>query len=47
MAPQAGLNRYIREHSAQTLELDWPSDEILRDLDTPEDYRRLIAQAQG
>lgn len=37
-----GLNVYIRAHRAETLELDWPSDEILRDLDTPEDWRKLM-----
>jgi molybdenum cofactor cytidylyltransferase len=37
-----GLNAFIRERCAQTRELDWPSDEILRDLDTPEDYERLL-----
>jgi molybdenum cofactor cytidylyltransferase len=37
-----GLNRYIRAHAAQTCELPWDSDEILRDLDTPEDYQRLF-----
>ena len=37
----SGLNLFIREHAGETLEIDWPSDEILRDLDTPEDYRRL------
>ncbi len=37
-----GLNRFIRERTAETLELDWQDAEVLRDLDTPEDYRRLI-----
>jgi hypothetical protein len=32
---------YIRAHAGQTLELPWCDDAILRDLDTPEDYRRL------
>ena len=40
--PDIGLNVYIRAHAAETLELTWPSDEILRDLDTPEDYARLL-----
>jgi molybdenum cofactor cytidylyltransferase len=38
---QQGLNAHIRAHADETLELPWPSDEILRDLDTPEDYARL------
>ena len=37
-----GLNAFIRAHAAETIELPWPSDEILRDLDTPEDYQRLL-----
>lgn len=42
MSPNDGLNTYIRALSADTLELVWPSDEILRDLDTPADYERLL-----
>jgi molybdenum cofactor cytidylyltransferase len=41
-----GLNTLIRSRSAETLELEWPDAEILRDLDTPEDYRRLLANWQ-
>ena len=38
-----GLNRYIRTCEAQTrCELAWESEEILCDLDTPEDYARLF-----
>jgi molybdenum cofactor cytidylyltransferase len=40
-----GLNTYIRARAGETLELPWPDDEILRDLDTPEDYRRLLAES--
>lgn len=36
-----GLNSYIRAQAAQTRELPWPSAEVLRDLDTPEDYAAL------
>jgi molybdenum cofactor cytidylyltransferase len=39
-----GLNSYIRRHGDTTLEMDWPNDEILRDLDTPEDYERLLRE---
>jgi molybdenum cofactor cytidylyltransferase len=39
-----GLNQYIRQHASATLELPWPDAEILRDLDTPEDYARLLAE---
>ena len=42
MPAERGLNAFIRDHAAETWELAWPSDEILRDLDTPEDYRRLV-----
>jgi molybdenum cofactor cytidylyltransferase len=37
-----GLNVYIRHMGVETLEVDWPSEEVLRDLDTPEDYQRLM-----
>jgi len=36
-----GLNRYFREHAAETEEVPWNSPEILLDLDTPADYERL------
>ena len=36
-----GLNAYVRAHDSETLEIPWPSAEVLRDLDTPEDYERL------
>jgi molybdenum cofactor cytidylyltransferase len=44
MPPEQGLNAFIRSHAEQTLELPWPSDDILADLDTPEDYQRLIGK---
>ncbi len=42
LASGVGLNTYIRQHTGATREMDWPSDEVLRDLDTPEDYRRFM-----
>jgi CTP:molybdopterin cytidylyltransferase MocA len=42
LPPDQGLNAFIRARTAETRELPWPSDEILRDLDTPEDYQRLL-----
>jgi CTP:molybdopterin cytidylyltransferase MocA len=36
-----GLNGYLRQHADATLELPVASADILRDLDTPEDYERL------
>ncbi|HLW64108.1 MAG TPA: nucleotidyltransferase family protein [Gemmataceae bacterium] len=37
-----GLNVYLRQHADQTLEVPVKSDSILFDLDTPEDYVRLL-----
>jgi molybdenum cofactor cytidylyltransferase len=37
-----GLNTYMRGHAAVTREISVDSGEILRDLDTPEDYERLL-----
>jgi CTP:molybdopterin cytidylyltransferase MocA len=37
-----GLNTYLRLHAWATRELAVASAEILRDLDTPEDYERLL-----
>jgi molybdenum cofactor cytidylyltransferase len=42
-----GLNALTRTRAAETLELPWNDGEILRDLDTPEDYRRLIEETGG
>jgi molybdenum cofactor cytidylyltransferase len=42
-----GLNAFIRAHADQTRELAWPDAEILRDLDTPEDYQALLAAFAG
>jgi molybdenum cofactor cytidylyltransferase len=44
LSPEQGLNAFIRARAVETLELAWPSDEILRDLDTPEDYARLLRE---
>lgn len=37
-----GLNTYLRRQAAVTREVKVASAEILRDLDTPEDYERLL-----
>lgn len=37
-----GLNTYFRQHAAETMELPVASPDILCDLDTPEDYERLL-----
>jgi molybdenum cofactor cytidylyltransferase len=39
--PGQGLNRYLRQHLEQTLEVPVESADVLLDLDTPEDYERL------
>lgn len=36
-----GLNRYLRAHAAETLEVPVGSATVLADLDTPEEYQRL------
>lgn len=36
-----GLNTYLRQHAAETLEMPVDSPEVLCDLDTPADYERL------
>lgn len=37
-----GLNRYLRLHAAATLEVPAPTSAVVDDLDTPEDYARLL-----
>jgi molybdenum cofactor cytidylyltransferase len=37
-----GLNAFIRARPLETLEIDWPSAEVLCDLDLPEHYDRLL-----
>ncbi|MBX9681275.1 MAG: nucleotidyltransferase family protein [Gemmataceae bacterium] len=37
-----GLNTYLRRHADGIREIDWPNGEILRDLDTPADFERLL-----
>jgi molybdenum cofactor cytidylyltransferase len=36
-----GINRYLRAHESDTLQLEVPEPGVLLDLDTPEDYQRL------
>jgi molybdenum cofactor cytidylyltransferase len=42
---ERGLNAFVRDHADRTVELPWDSTEILRDLDTPQDYRKLLRDA--
>jgi CTP:molybdopterin cytidylyltransferase MocA len=37
-----GLNAYFRRHAGETLELAVNSAAVVEDLDTPEDYERLL-----
>jgi molybdenum cofactor cytidylyltransferase len=39
-----GLNAYFRTQAKETLELPMPNAGVLCDLDTPEDYERVIGQ---
>jgi molybdenum cofactor cytidylyltransferase len=42
LPPSLGMNVYLRKHADETLEVPMTSDSILFDLDTPEDYLRLL-----
>jgi molybdenum cofactor cytidylyltransferase len=42
----AGLNAYLRQHADETLEMPVEAAGIVRDLDTPEDYERLLQDWQ-
>ena len=44
MPPHLGLNAYLRQHAAGTLELPVDDPDILLDLDTPADYERLLGR---
>jgi len=43
LPPEIGLNVFLRSHPKQTFEVPVDSPTILWDLDTPEDYRRILA----
>jgi molybdenum cofactor cytidylyltransferase len=42
-----GLNKYLRQFAAETLELPVNSSDVLIDLDTPEDYEWLCVRFAG
>jgi molybdenum cofactor cytidylyltransferase len=44
LAADLGLNAYVRQQAAAVMEIEWRSDEVLRDLDTPADYERLLEE---
>jgi CTP:molybdopterin cytidylyltransferase MocA len=43
LPPEIGLNVYLRQQQGTTLEVSVESPTILWDLDTPEDYERILA----
>ncbi len=43
----AGLNRLVRDHADEVLEVPVATPSILTDLDTPEDYERLLAEFEA
>jgi molybdenum cofactor cytidylyltransferase len=43
LPPNQGLNAYLRAHASATMEVPCSTADILCDLDTPEDYERLLA----
>jgi molybdenum cofactor cytidylyltransferase len=45
--PNQGLDTYLRQHADQILEVPIDNDSILKDLDTPEDYERLMKSRSG
>ena len=44
--PATGLNAYLRHHADETLEMPVDTAGVVRDLDTPEDYERLLQDWQ-
>jgi molybdenum cofactor cytidylyltransferase len=47
LPPGLGLNSYLRLHAGETVEVPVESDSVLCDLDTPEDYERLLRSFAG
>jgi molybdenum cofactor cytidylyltransferase len=45
LAAGEGINAYLRAHGVETLEVAVDSNGILADLDTPDDYARLLSLA--
>jgi CTP:molybdopterin cytidylyltransferase MocA len=43
LPPEIGLNVYLRRQQKRTMEVPVDSPTILWDLDTPEDYERILA----
>jgi molybdenum cofactor cytidylyltransferase len=47
MQPGRGLNRYLRDHPAEVLEVQTNSPQVLCDLDTPKEYEALLKQREN
>lgn len=47
LASDVGLNQLVRQHAAEVVELETGNASILADLDTPEDYERLLQRIEG
>jgi molybdenum cofactor cytidylyltransferase len=47
LPPGLGLNAYLRMHAGEIVEVQVESDGVLCDLDTPEDYERLLRSFAG
>jgi molybdenum cofactor cytidylyltransferase len=47
LSPGQGINSFLRQYGLETLELDVPDPGILSDLDTPDEYDRLVESAKA
>jgi molybdenum cofactor cytidylyltransferase len=44
LPPHLGINAYVRAHAEAVLEVESANPDLLADLDTPEDYARLLCR---
>jgi molybdenum cofactor cytidylyltransferase len=47
LPPDQGLNSLLKMHAAEIVQIDFDSPAVVADLDTPEDYARLLAELGG
>ena len=47
LPPDQGLNSLLASHSALIEQVEVDSPGVIADLDTPEDYARLLAEFKG
>jgi molybdenum cofactor cytidylyltransferase len=47
LPPSVGLNQVTRAHSEETIYMDVDSSAVVEDIDTPEDYRRIVGEVEG